>query len=146
MLKIKKNYTVVVIKNIHEHQIDKEGKDTFKYGEAGAVFSITKNISDETTVFIKKEIKIEELIEWLVNSPFEIDLIFIEGFRNLDYPTILCIKDWEEYEPQLTDNVLMVSGVICSKRSNKNEEIKIEIPIINIQDEFEKFLDIFNID
>jgi len=146
LLKIKKNYQVAVIKNIHEHQIDKENKDTFKFGEAGAVFSITKNISEETTVFIKKEIKIEELIDWLVNSPFEIDLIFIEGFRNLDYPTILCIKNWEELESQLSQNVVLVSGLICSNDIKASKDIKKEITLLNIKDDFEKFLEIFNID
>jgi molybdopterin-guanine dinucleotide biosynthesis protein B len=146
LLKKKKKYHVAVIKNIHEHKIDKEEKDTYKYGEAGAVFSITKNISDETTIFIKKEIELCELMNWIVNSPFEIDLIFIEGFRNLDYPTILCIKSWEEFEPQFTDKVVMVSGIICSKNGNESERIKLEIPIINIQNEFEKFLEIFELD
>ena len=140
------NYNVTVIKNIHEHQIDKEQKDTYKYGEAGAVFSITRDISDETTIFIKKKIEIRELMNWIVNSPFVIDIIFIEGFRNLDYPTVLCIKKWEEFEPQLNDNVIMVSGLICSKNSNESKKIKPEIPIINIQKDFEKFLEIFKLD
>ena len=146
MLKKKKKYSIAVIKNIHEHKIDKEDKDTFKYGEAGAVFSITKNIGNETTIFIKREINIELLINWIVNSPFEIDLIFIEGFRDLDYPTILCIKDWEDLKPQLTENVKMVSGIICSKDTNGNKKTKQNIPIIDIQEDFEKFLEIFEFD
>ena len=40
------NYKVAVIKNIHEHEIDKKGKDSYKYAEEGATFSITKNIND----------------------------------------------------------------------------------------------------
>ena len=38
------HYNIAVIKNIHEHQIDEEGKDSYKYIEAGANYAITKNI------------------------------------------------------------------------------------------------------
>ena len=146
MLKKKKEFNIAVIKNIHEHQIDKEDKDTYKYGEAGAIFSITKNIRDETTIFIKREIKICELMNWIANSPYEIDLIFIEGFRNLEYPTILCIKEWDDLRPQLSENIKMVSGLICSKKNNEAKKINIDIPIVNIEEDFKKFLEIFEFD
>ena len=140
------NYNVTVIKNIHEHQIDKEQKDTYKYGEAGAVFSITKNIDNETTIFLKKEVNIDELLKWIGSGPYKIDVVLIEGFRNLNYPTILCLKNWEELESQLTTNVKAISGVICSKNFNGTKKIKLDTPIINIQEDFEKFLEIFKFD
>ena len=145
LLRINLNYQTAVIKNIHEHQIDKENKDSYKYAEAGAKFSITKNVYNETTIFLKEKIRIEKLLEWIAYGPYKIDLIFIEGFRNLDYPTILCAKNLSELESQLTNNVRMISGVICSKFTHKNKKINIDLPIIDIQKEFEKFLKIFNI-
>lgn len=145
LLKKNLNYEVAIVKNIHEHQIDKEDKDSFKYGEAGAQFSITKNVKNETTIFIRKEISIKELLEWITSGPYKIDLIFIEGFRNLNYPTVLCLKNFEEIKPQLTENVRMISGLICSQNARKNEKIDIDLPIIDIQKEFERFLEIFNI-
>jgi molybdopterin-guanine dinucleotide biosynthesis protein B len=145
LLKKNLNYEVAIVKNIHEHQIDKEDKDSFKYGEAGAQFSITKNVKNETTIFIRKEISIKELLEWITSGPYKIDLIFIEGFRNLNYPTVLCLKNFEEIKPQLTENVRMISGLICSQNARKNEIIDIDLPIIDIQKEFERFLEIFNI-
>lgn len=146
LLKKNLNYEVAVVKNIHEHQIDEENKDSFKYGEAGAKFSITKNVNNETTIFLKNRISIERLLEWLANGPYKIDVVFIEGFRNLDYPSILCIKEWKDLEPQLNDKVKMISGLICSKDINESKEAKQNIPIIDIQKEFEKFLEIFKID
>ena len=145
LLKKNLNYEVAIVKNIHEHQIDKEDKDSFKYGEAGAQFSITKNVKNETTIFLRKEISIKELLEWIRSGPYKIDLIFIEGFRNLNYPTVLCLKNFEEIKPQLTENVRMISGLICSQNALKNEKIDINLPIIDIQKEFKKFLKIFNI-
>ncbi len=145
LLKKNLNYEVAIVKNIHEHQIDKEDKDSFKYGEAGAQFSITKNVKNETTIFLRKEISIKELLEWITSGPYKIDLIFIEGFRNLNYPTVLCLKNFEEIKPQLTKNVRMISGLICSQNALKNKKIDKNLPIIDIQKEFEKFLKIFNI-
>lgn len=137
------NYKVAVIKNIHEHQIDKKDKDSYKFGEAGAYFSITQNINDETTIFLKKKISSEKLIEWLLKGPFNVDLIFFEGFRKLNYPTILCLKNWEELESQLNYNVKMISGLICLEEERKENELK--IPIIDIENDFDKFLATFKI-
>ena len=143
LLKIHLNYETAVIKNIHKHEIDEKGKDSYKYCEAGAVYSITKNVNNENTIFLKKEIEIDELINWLEQGPFKIDLFFIEGFKNLNYPSILCVKEYDEIENQLEKNIKMISGLICNKNIVETREVK--IPIINIEKEFERFLKIFNI-
>ncbi|GAH10484.1 unnamed protein product, partial [marine sediment metagenome] len=65
LLKKRLNYETAVIKNIHEHEIDEEGKDSYKYSEAGAVYSITRNVYSENTIFLKKSIEIEKLMDWL---------------------------------------------------------------------------------
>ncbi len=143
LLKKHLNYNTAVIKNIHEHQIDKAGKDSYEYSQAGAFFSITKNVINETAIFIRKEINIEQIAEWLSNSPFKINLIFLEGFRNSSYPTALCLKELEELKIQLDENVRMISGVICSKENRENSDLK--IPIIDIKNNFNEFLEIFEI-
>jgi molybdopterin-guanine dinucleotide biosynthesis protein B len=143
MLRQNLNFKTAVIKNIHEHQIDKKGKDSFKFIEAGANYAITRNIYNENTIFIKKEVKLPQLIDWISAGPFKIDLIFTEGFRTLDYPTILCVKELDEIESQLTPNVKMISGLICGKK--EIADYILNIPIINIERDFQKFLSIFNI-
>ncbi|TFG07086.1 MAG: hypothetical protein EU539_05875 [Promethearchaeota archaeon] len=143
MLKKKLNYNIAVIKNIHEHQIDKKGKDSYLFTEHGASYAITKNILNETTIFIKKEINIERIKKWLEAGPFEVDLIITEGFRDINYPTVLCLKDFGEFESQLNDNVKMISGLVALEEKPINEEIN--IPIINIETDFDKFLKIFNL-
>lgn len=137
-------YHTIVIKNIHDHHIDKEGKDSFKFIKAGANYAITKNIYNETTIFTKKEFKLCQLIDWISKGPIKIDLVFIEGFRNLDYPTILCVKELYEIESQLTMNVKMISGLICRKKDIVTTNLK--IPIIDIKREFQKFLTLFEIE
>ena len=142
-LRNKLKLNVAVIKYIHEHQIDKEGKDTYEYCQAGAKFAITKNNFNETVIFIKNKIEIEEVIKWISTGPFKVDLIFIEGFRNLKYPTILCVKNSDEIEAQLTEYVKMISGLIC-KRNERISDI-LGLPIVNIEKDFRKFLEIFNL-
>ena len=136
------NYQVAVIKNIHEHEIDEKGKDSYKYSEAGAVYSITKNIYDENTIFLKKKMDVEELINWLEQCPYEIDLVFIEGFKNLNYPTILCVKEFADIENQIEENVKMVSGLACVKPYPEQRDLK--VPIVDVEKDFENFLTIFN--
>ena len=143
LLKEKLNLHVAVIKNIHEHEVDSPGKDSYKYSKAGAIFSITKNIHDENTIFLKHKIEIPQLIDWLRKSPYTIDLIIIEGFKDLEYPSILCVKNLNEIEAQIDDNVKVISGIICK---NKNDKEKVSnVPILDIEYNFNDFLKIFNI-
>ena len=143
MLRENLNFQTAVIKNIHEHQIDKQGKDSFKFIEAGANYAITRNIYNENTIFIKKEVSLIKLIDWISTGPYKINMIFTEGFRTLEYPTILCVRELKEIESQLTQNVKMISGLICGK--NEITDYNLNIPIINIEKDFQKFLTIFNI-
>ncbi|MHA1660919.1 MAG: molybdopterin-guanine dinucleotide biosynthesis protein B [Promethearchaeota archaeon] len=149
LLKEKLNYNVSVIKNIYHHQIDEAGKDSYKFSEAGAHCVITRNIFNETTIFMKKEIDMEQLIDWFSKYPFVSDLVFFEGFRTLNYPSIICVKDLEEIEaqllkdPHLSKVIKMISGLICTKKSLKEKYL--DLPIIDIKKDFKSFLEIFNI-
>ncbi len=142
-LKTELNFEVVVIKNIHQHQIDEKGKDSYIFTEAGAVYSIIKNKLDENAIFLKKKINIEELIRWVIKGPFKVDIIFTEGFRNLAYPTVLCVKELSEIKPQLNENVKVISGQIATSKLNQKKEIK--LPIVGAEESLENFLKIFEI-
>ena len=143
-LRNKFDYRIGIIKNIHEHEIDKKGKDSYAYSQAGAVFSVTRNIYGENTIFLKKEINIEDLIDWLSMSPYKIDLILIEGFKDLSYPTVLCVKNKEELKQLLDKNAKMISGLITNEDFEKN--LYENIPIIDIEKDFLKFVEIFNLE
>ena len=143
LLKKEKNYHCAVIKNIHEHQIDKEGKDSFLFCKQGAEYAITKNIYNETTIFIKQELNLPALIEWVESGPFKVDVIFIEGFRNVNYPTLLCIKTISEIEPQLNKNVLALSGIFLQTNSAMKNQMT--LPVIDLKENFQDFLNVFNI-
>ncbi len=137
------SFEVSVVKYIHEHRIDEEGKDSFKFSEAGAVFSVIKNKFNQNAIYLNKKISLDALISWLNKSPYKVDLIIIEGFRNVSYPTILCVKDLREIDAQLNRNVKLISGIITLNKVS--EERESEIPIFSIQRNFERFTKIFNI-
>lgn len=144
LFKKKLNYNVAVIKNVKHHPVDKKGKDSYKFTEAGATYSVIQNDNYETAIFFKKEeFKLEELLKWLKNGPFKLNIVFTEGFRNLNNPTVLCISNLNEIEEQLTKEVKMVSGVICFNDLN-NKNIS-DLPIVDIKSQFSRFLEIFNI-
>jgi molybdopterin-guanine dinucleotide biosynthesis protein B len=142
-LKTELNFEVVVIKNIHQHQIDEEGKDSYIFTEAGAVLSIIKNKLNENAIFFKKKINIEELIRWVIKGPFKVDILFTEGFRDLSFPTILCVKELSDVKPQLNENVKAISGLIATSKLNQKSEIK--LPIVDAEENFKTFLKIFEI-
>jgi len=144
LFKDRLGYNVTVIKNIKHHQIDKKGKDSHIFTESGASYSIIQNLNKEMAIFLNaEEIRLDEFIKWLDRGPYEIDIMFAEGFRDFNHPTVLCISNIDEIEPQLTDNVKMISGIICGK--NIIENITLGVPIINIEEDFQIFLEIFNI-
>jgi len=142
-LKFELNFEVSVIKYIHEHRIDEKGKDSFRFSESGAVFSIIKNKLGESAIFLKKDFNLEELITWLDQSPFNMEIIFFESFRNLPYPTILCVEDFKDVKEQLSENVKMISGLITKNTFAQNEELG--IPVVDVDKNFKKFCKIFKI-
>ncbi|MBY8989126.1 MAG: molybdopterin-guanine dinucleotide biosynthesis protein MobB [Candidatus Lokiarchaeota archaeon] len=135
---------VTVIKNVKHHQVDEKGKDSHIFTKSGANYSIIQNINNEMAIFLKaEEIGFEKLIKWLEQGPYKIDIVFTEGFRDLNNPTVLCVNNIEEIKTQVAKNVKIISGAICAKE--KVEDIPYNIPLINIEESFERFLDIFKI-
>jgi molybdopterin-guanine dinucleotide biosynthesis protein MobB len=142
-LKFELNLEVAVIKYIHEHHIDEEGKDSFRFSKSGAVFSIIKNKFDESAIFLNKKVNLNELILWLEKSPFKLDVIFFESFRNLPYPSILCAEKLDDIEAQLSKNVKMISGLITTLDFAQSKEIN--LALVNVEKEFKEFCNIFEL-
>ncbi|MFW5895460.1 MAG: molybdopterin-guanine dinucleotide biosynthesis protein B [archaeon] len=130
-----------VVKNIHKHQMDTEGKDTYRYGEAGAKLSITKNVPGETTIFIKNYLEMEKLMNWIEKGPFSIDIFIAEGFRDLKVPTVLCARDTEKIEDQITETTKAISGLIAEE---ERENYK-GLPVINIERNPKPFLKLLDL-
>jgi len=142
-LKTRFLFDIGVIKNVHEHPVDSEGKDSSRYIKAGANLSIIRNKFNEVAFFFTNEMDIQTFINWIVQGPFKLDLLFIEGFRGLLYPSILCVENTKNIQTQLSENVKMISGLITAQ--NKPLDHYFGIPGIDINKNFEVFVKIFNL-
>ncbi len=144
LLKEKLDFNVAVIKNVKHHPIDKIGKDSYLFRESGASYSVIQNNNFETAIFInRKENNIHELLQWLINGPYEINLLLTEGFRNFHHPTVLCVSKFEDIKDQYNESINIISGNIYVKGVDKKKYMN--LPIIDIQKNFSEFLEIFNL-
>jgi molybdopterin-guanine dinucleotide biosynthesis protein MobB len=133
-----------VFKNVYMHSVDIEGKDSHRFLVSGAKFALIKNKFNNHALFFNSSIDFNRLIEWLEKGPFDFDILFIEGFRNLKIPSILCVKNEEDIETQISSEVKLISGIIT-----KNEDYSkkyVEIPIIEIEKNFKIFIEKFGIE
>ncbi|MBV4422143.1 MAG: molybdopterin-guanine dinucleotide biosynthesis protein B [Clostridium tyrobutyricum] len=125
-----RNYRVGVLKHgTHEFEIDKEGKDTYRFTRAGADNVIISNSSKMAIMkVLPQELDIEEVLR-LFN---DIDIVFIEGFRENKYPKI------EVHRSKINDELLYQN----SKRVDhekyigiaSDEPLDMPIPVFNLND------------
>lgn len=101
---------VAVIKHDggHDVQIDQEGKDTWKFHQAGAPLVAIQS-KTQTAWFEYTPIHLDEIIERMkAGQP---DLILIEGFKREAYPKLVVIRSEEDRElvHELTNPIALVS-------------------------------------
>jgi molybdopterin-guanine dinucleotide biosynthesis protein MobB len=79
-----KGLRLAVIKHDgHKFEIDHEGKDSWRFAQAGA--EITMISSAEKTAYIEQgDLSLEQLLGMVHN----VDLILVEGYKNKDLPQI----------------------------------------------------------
>jgi len=144
LLREKKKFKVGVLKYVHQHDVDNKKKDSYKYIKSGANFSIIKNDYNEFGLFFKTENELQNIIEWIQNGPLKVHLIFLEGFRSVNCPTVLCIRDLQDVSKQMSKNVKAISGLIVKTLKNI-DKLKLRIPVIDPERNFQEFLKLFEI-
>lgn len=124
-----RGYSVGVLKHdAHKFEIDKEGKDSYRFTKAGADKMI---ISSKEKLALIEKVKEEKTIEEVLTMFGTMDLIIMEGFKNSKYPKIevhrrdidsrLLCKD-ENFD---TNTFLAIAT---------DEELNLNIPEFNIND------------
>lgn len=90
---VKRGYQVGTIKHTH-HDLDLEGKDTWKHRKAGA--ELVVGSGDSTTTFISNgKMDLEKILK-NITCLKELDYVVIEGFKMASYPklsTTMAVKD-----------------------------------------------------
>ena len=112
----RRGLSVMVIKHdSHGFQMDHEGKDTYRFAEAGADRVL---ISSEMSGYAETGKKPKSLSEMLQGSS-GMDIVLVEGFKSEDIPRLYVMTKGNEYrEPDdmdkalavLTDDVDLFSG------------------------------------
>ncbi|TET64714.1 molybdopterin-guanine dinucleotide biosynthesis protein B [Candidatus Bathyarchaeota archaeon] len=130
---VKRGYRLAVAKHIPEPNftINTEGKDTWRFAEAGAE-TIVSVASDEIVTVEKTDTRRFSL-EAILQRCKSVDLVFLEGFKKLvggkyDVPKIVTIKSSEEaVEASKTfEPILAFAGL------HSVEMLNLNIPYINV--------------
>ncbi|OOM76491.1 molybdopterin-guanine dinucleotide biosynthesis protein B [Clostridium sp. BL-8] len=81
-----KNYNIGVLKHdAHNFEIDKEGKDSYRFVKAGADKMV---ISSKEKIAMIEKTKEEKELEEILELFAGMDLVIIEGYKNNGYPKI----------------------------------------------------------
>lgn len=89
-----KGYRVGILKHdAHDFQMDVEGKDTYKYGEAGAdLVAISTSTKFNILEKLQHPLKLDEIL-LRFNG---VDLIIIEGYKQANVPKILVARTLDQ--------------------------------------------------
>ncbi|NEU05739.1 molybdopterin-guanine dinucleotide biosynthesis protein B [Clostridium senegalense] len=133
-----KNWKVGVLKHdAHKFEMDKEGKDTYRFAQAGADNVI---ISSSTKLAMIQTLKEERTIEDILPLFKDVDLVIVEGFKNNKYPKI-------EVHRNVVDNNFLYNDLNFKKDTfialASDEELEVDIPVLDINNPMEvvKFIE-----
>lgn len=113
---------IAVIKSTHHHiELDKPGKDSFRYRQSGAD-SVVLATPGASLYWHKNEKPIEaETLSSIIDSlaPNNLDLILFEGFKTEAYPKIVVYRsDLGEFRSDLLDPYCL--AIACDSAANLN--------------------------
>jgi molybdopterin-guanine dinucleotide biosynthesis protein MobB len=142
----KEGYLIATVKHIPEKEftIDTQGKDTWRYAEAGA--NIVLSVAPKELAVIKKvdtrKYTLEKVVE---NISYEADIIIIEGFKtlireNMAIPKIVATKNDQEILQAIGEykNILAFVGPVPNRKLEPN------IPCIDIIKDKNKLVNLVN--
>jgi len=124
-----KNYNIGVLKHdAHNFEIDKEGKDSYRFVKAGADKMV---ISSKEKIAMIEKTKEEKDVEEILELFIDMDLVIIEGYKNNGYPKI-------EVHRKEIDSKLLYENANVDKTKflaiATNEKLNLNIEQLDIND------------
>ncbi len=134
-----RGYRVGVIKEmVRIASLDTPSKETDRYAQAGAE-AVVAVPREETVIFIKRRLSINEILPHLV----EVDFLVLEGFDSeLQIPKIVAAQTAEEARSYYTDVTIAVSGIITDSEEEMKKAFMLKIPLLSSFREIKKLTDI----
>lgn len=124
-----RNYSVGVLKHdAHKLDIDKKGKDSYRFTQAGAdnvIISSSEKLAMIQTV--RQELDIEDIMRYFTN----LDIVLIEGFKNNNYPKIEVHRKSVDNKLLCEDSNFNISTFIAVA---SDEKLNIDIQLLNLND------------
>lgn len=134
LIQILKNrdYKVGVLKHdAHKFDMDKKGKDSYRFAEAGADNVIVASPEKLAMIQILKE---ERTIEDILPLFQGVDIVIVEGFKNNNYPKIEVHRKEVDDKLLYNDKNFNTSSFVAIA---SNENLTVNIPVLNINDIYE---------
>jgi molybdopterin-guanine dinucleotide biosynthesis adapter protein len=129
----RKGYRVGVLKHdAHDFQMDVEGKDTYKYSEAGAdLIAISSDAKLNILEKLQKPLELEEILQRMDG----VDLILIEGYKQANVPKILIARTLEQLA--LRDKISNLIAIAATLNNDtifnaESKRIRSSIPILDL--------------
>jgi molybdopterin-guanine dinucleotide biosynthesis protein B len=118
-----KGLSLGVIKHdAHQFEIDKPGKDSYRFKSAGA--DIVAISSSEKMAIVKSFTKKEETLEEIVLNYFkDVDMILTEGYKKSSIPKIEIFRQ-EVKKPFISADKLELIGVITDSKECPRKDVK----------------------
>lgn len=141
-----RGYTVASAKRIPEPEftIDTEGKDTWRHAKAGAT-AVLSVAPKELAIIKKVSTKKRTLSKLIAEFPDEVDVIILEGFKDLvgqdmTIPKVVAVKTFDEASAALEQ----YKNILAFISYTSDAKAESEIPFVDIKKELEKLVDLVN--
>lgn len=129
----RRGYSVGTVKDIHFQgfAMDREGTDTWKHHEAGAV-RVTARGEEETDILLSRKMSIDEILKY-----YKEDFVVLEGDSGARCPTIITARTADDIEKKMCPETIAVSGLISAELTEYKG-----LPVIDGTREVEKMADL----
>ncbi len=118
--------------------LDTPATETDRYTTAGAELIVAVP-RDETVVFIKKRLSVQEILPYLNG----LDYALLEGFeREQTIPKIVAAKTADEVKSYLDGSVIAVSGLIMESQMETKKADVFNIPMFRISTQARELTDL----
>lgn len=134
-----RDYRVGVLKyDVRKFEIDKEGKDSYKFTKAGADTMI---IASAQKLAMVQRLGKEESIDTVIDRFEGMDIIIIEGFKSNSYPQIEVHRKARTSELLINNSEFDASNIIAVVTDEVLENIELPQLDLNNVEEVARFIE-----
>jgi molybdopterin-guanine dinucleotide biosynthesis protein MobB len=134
-----REYHVATIKEmVRVPTLDTPATETDRYTRAGAEVIVAVP-REETVVFIKKRLTIEDILPRLTG----VDFVILEGFEHEpNLPKIIAAKTADEVKEYLDSYAIAISGLIMESEAERKKSKVFQLPMLNSLTQAKELVDL----